>query len=61
MPQLEEISQKQEAPIIIAGFGRYGQIVGRLLLAQGIGATVLDHDADMIEAVRQLWLPRVLW
>lgn len=52
VPQLEEISEKQEAPIIIAGFGRYGQIVGRLLLAQGIGATVLDHDADMIEAVR---------
>lgn len=52
MPQLDEISEQQEAPIIIAGFGRYGQIVGRLLLAQGIGATVLDHDADMIEAVR---------
>ncbi|MBC7917781.1 MAG: glutathione-regulated potassium-efflux system protein KefC [Rhodoferax sp.] len=50
--QLEEISEQQEAPIIIAGFGRYGQIVGRLLLAQGFGATVLDHDADMIEAVR---------
>ncbi|APW44019.1 glutathione-regulated potassium-efflux system protein KefC [Rhodoferax saidenbachensis] len=50
--QLEEISEQQEAPIIIAGFGRYGQIVGRLLLAQGFSATVLDHDADMIEAVR---------
>ena len=50
--QLEEISEPQSAPIIIAGFGRYGQIVGRLLSAQGIGATVLDHDADMIEAAR---------
>ena len=51
-PKLDEISEPQQAPVIIAGFGRYGQIVGRLLLAQGMTATVLDHDADMIEAVR---------
>jgi glutathione-regulated potassium-efflux system ancillary protein KefC len=49
---LEEISEPQQAPVIIAGFGRYGQIVGRLLAAQGVAATVLDHDADMIEAAR---------
>jgi glutathione-regulated potassium-efflux system ancillary protein KefC len=52
VPQLEEISEQQEAPIIIAGFGRYGQIIGRMLSAQGIGATVMDHDADMVEAAR---------
>ncbi len=52
VPQLEEISELQHAPIIIAGFGRYGQIIGRMLSAQGISATVLDHDADMIEAAR---------
>ncbi len=50
--QLEEISEPQQAPVIIAGFGRYGQIVGRLLVAQGVRVTVLDHDADMIEAAR---------
>jgi len=47
-----EISEPQEAPVLIAGFGRYGQIVARVMLAQGIPATVLDHDADMIEAAR---------
>ncbi|MBG9389516.1 glutathione-regulated potassium-efflux system protein KefC [Caenimonas aquaedulcis] len=52
VPKLAEISEQQHAPIIIAGFGRYGQIIGRLLGAQGLGATVLDHDADMIEAAR---------
>ncbi|MBC7603736.1 MAG: glutathione-regulated potassium-efflux system protein KefC [Ramlibacter sp.] len=52
VPQLDEISEQQNAPVIIAGFGRYGQIIGRLLNAQGIAATVLDHDADMIEAAR---------
>ena len=51
-PSMAEISEPQQAPVIIAGFGRYGQIVGRMLAAQGIPATVLDHDADMIEAAR---------
>ena len=51
-PAMEEISEQQTAPIIIAGFGRYGQIIGRMLLAQGVAPTVLDHDAEMIEAVR---------
>ena len=51
-PKLEELSEPQTAPIIIAGFGRYGQIVGRMLLAQGIAPTVLDHDAEMIETAR---------
>ena len=53
---LAEISEPQSAPVIIAGFGRYGQIVGRVLLAQGIQPTVLDHDADMIETVRAFGL-----
>ena len=51
-PQLAEISEPQTAPVIIAGFGRYGQIVGRLLLAEGIAPTVLDHDAEMVESLR---------
>ena len=51
---LEEISEPQAAPILIAGFGRYGQIVARLMLAEGIACTVLDHDAEMIEAARNL-------
>ena len=47
-----EISEPQNAPVLIAGFGRYGQIIARVMLAQGIPSTVLDHDADMIEAAR---------
>ena len=49
---MPEISEQQDAPVVIAGFGRYGQIVARLMLAQGIDCTVLDHDADMIEVAR---------
>lgn len=40
-------------PVIIAGFGRFGQIVGRLLHANGIGTTVLDHDPSQIELLRK--------
>ena len=41
------------APVIIAGFGRFGQIVGRMLFANGIRAVVLDHDPDQIEMLRK--------
>ena len=50
---MDEISEPQDAPIIVAGFGRYGQIVSRVLIAQGATCTVLDHDAEMIEAARR--------
>ncbi|MFM9881098.1 MAG: glutathione-regulated potassium-efflux system protein KefC [Burkholderiaceae bacterium] len=52
VPQMDEIAEPQAAPIIIAGFGRYGQIISRLLLAHHIPATVLDHDAEAIEVAR---------
>ena len=52
-PLLAEIDEPQDAPVIIAGFGRYGQIVGRLLYANGLRPTVLDHDAEAIEALRK--------
>ena len=55
--KLDEISEPQDAPVIIAGLGRYGQIVGRMLFANGITPTVLDHDAEQIEALRKFgWL-----
>jgi len=50
---MPEISEAQEAPVIVAGFGRYGGIMGRLLQANGVALTVLDHDADQIEVVRR--------
>lgn len=41
------------APIIIAGSGRYGQVVGRMLRASGLEATLLDQDAEAIEGLRR--------
>lgn len=54
---ITEIDEDQHAPVIIAGFGRYGQIVGRLLFANGIEATVLEHDAEQVEGVRRFGWP----
>jgi glutathione-regulated potassium-efflux system ancillary protein KefC len=51
--KLSEIAEPQDAPVIIAGFGRYGQIIARLLHVNGITATVLEHDAEQIEALRR--------
>jgi monovalent cation:proton antiporter-2 (CPA2) family protein len=38
--------------VIIAGFGRFGQIFGRILRAQDITFTALDHDSEQIELLR---------
>ena len=46
---VKEISEPQSAPVIITGFGRYGQIVARMMLAQGTPVTVLDHSVEMLE------------
>jgi glutathione-regulated potassium-efflux system ancillary protein KefC len=54
---VEELREPQDAPVIIAGFGRYGQIVGRMLYANGVKPTVLDHDAEAIEALRKFGWP----
>jgi len=50
---IAELSEPQNAPVIVAGLGRYGQIVARVLYANGITPTVLDHDAEQIEAMRR--------
>ncbi|MBL8688594.1 MAG: cation:proton antiporter [Rhodospirillaceae bacterium] len=45
--------ESQGTPVIIAGFGRMGQIVGRLLRLQGIPFTALDKDPDQVEVLRR--------
>ncbi len=54
--KLAEIDEPQSQQVIIAGFGRYGQIVGRVLLANGIQPTVLDYDSEAVEGIRRFGL-----
>ncbi|WP_413293571.1 monovalent cation:proton antiporter-2 (CPA2) family protein [Bdellovibrio sp. HCB185ZH] len=42
-----------DSEIIIAGFGRFGQIFGRILRAQDIKFTAIDHDPEQIELLRR--------
>lgn len=44
---------QQNPLVIIAGFGRFGQIAGRLLISCGVEVVVLDHDPDHIETLRK--------
>lgn len=45
--------EEQSHPAIIVGFGRFGQIIARLLHANGIGTTILDHDPGHIDLIRR--------
>ncbi len=49
----DDTPEEREGHVIIAGFGRFGQIVGRLLHANQVALTVLDHDPDQIDLLRQ--------
>lgn len=40
-------------PVIIVGYGRFGQIIGRFLSAQGVQLTILEKDPDQIELLRR--------
>jgi Kef-type K+ transport system membrane component KefB/voltage-gated potassium channel Kch len=44
---------RESNPVIVAGFGRFGQIVVRVLRGLDIGTTVIDHDPGQIETVRR--------
>jgi len=39
--------------VVIAGFGRYGQIVARILRGKGIPFTALDFNAEQVETVKK--------
>lgn len=45
--------EHDDADVILAGFGRFGTVVGRLLMAQGFSVTVLDHNIRQIENLRK--------
>jgi voltage-gated potassium channel Kch len=40
-------------PVIVAGFGRFGQVVARVLGGMRIKATLIDHDPNQVELLRR--------
>jgi monovalent cation:proton antiporter-2 (CPA2) family protein len=51
-PEFDKI-EDAENRVIIAGFGRVGQIIGRILHTQGIAFTAVDYDFQRIRVVRR--------
>ncbi len=44
----------EENPVIVAGFGRTGAVVGRFLRANGVRPTILDIDSEKVEVLRRV-------
>jgi len=50
--EYDEIKE-QENPVIIAGFGRFGLVIGRILIANGFDVTIIDNNPTNIEILRK--------
>lgn len=48
----DDIEEQHE--VIIAGFGHFGSTIGRLLKANGVKATILDHDSERVDLLRRM-------
>lgn len=55
-PAREADAIDERNTVLVAGFGSFGQSVGRLLSANGISTTVLDNDSDRVELLRRMGL-----
>lgn len=53
VPPTNDWSNMPEHPVVIAGFGRVGQIIGRVLRAHKIGFVALDSSPERIDFVRK--------
>jgi len=51
---LEGPEASPDTPVIIVGYGRFGQTVGQMLMAKGVAVTLVDIDPEMIEAAGSL-------
>lgn len=51
-PEFDKI-EPSDAPVIVAGFGRMGQIVGRVLRMHGIAFTALERDPGQVDVLRR--------
>ncbi len=52
--QREQDDIDERGSVVIAGIGRFGQIVNRLLVANGVETVVLDYDARQVDNLRRL-------
>ncbi|HEY8211935.1 MAG TPA: NAD-binding protein, partial [Myxococcaceae bacterium] len=48
-----DVAPDEATPVIIAGFGRVGQVVGRILRAKGIPFTAMDSSPEHIDFIKK--------
>jgi Kef-type K+ transport system membrane component KefB/voltage-gated potassium channel Kch len=48
-----DVIEAASAPVIICGFGRFGQIIGRVLRMRGISFTALERNLGQVDIVRR--------
>jgi glutathione-regulated potassium-efflux system ancillary protein KefC len=53
-PREPDTIAARDGAVVIAGYGRFGQIVGRLLRASGVATTVLDLDVEIVDVLRRI-------
>jgi CPA2 family monovalent cation:H+ antiporter-2 len=53
---MDTIEPEVPGKVILAGFGRMGNIIGRFLQANGVPTTVLDVNTELVEGVRKVGL-----
>ncbi|HYF32032.1 MAG TPA: monovalent cation:proton antiporter-2 (CPA2) family protein [Chitinophagaceae bacterium] len=54
VPEKEADTIDEKNPVIIAGFGHFGNTIGRFLRAHGIKTTILDLDSERVETLRRM-------
>lgn len=52
-PHYDEINEDAGSQVIIAGFGRFGQVIGRVLRLKKIRFTALDASAEHVDFLRR--------
>jgi CPA2 family monovalent cation:H+ antiporter-2/glutathione-regulated potassium-efflux system ancillary protein KefC len=53
-PKKEADNIDTKGQVVIAGIGRFGQVINRLLMANGFETTVIDQSTDMIDRVKKV-------
>lgn len=56
-PPAFDLVDVQASPVLIAGFGPFGQIIGRILRVKKIAYTVFDKNAEHVATVRRFGSP----
>ncbi len=52
-PPAYDTIEDDDNPVIIASFGRFGQIVGRILSSRGVAFTALESSVEQVDVVRR--------